>query len=712
MKLYSMTATFGKLEHETLTLEPGLNIIEAPNEWGKSTWCAFLVSMLYGIDTRARTTKDTIADKERYAPWSGTPMSGRMDLNWDGRDITIQRSTKGRTPMGEFRAYETRTGLTVPELTAANCGQLLLGVERSVFTRSAFLRFSDLPVTNDENLRHRLNSLVTTGDESGAAEALEKKLKDLKNKCRHNKTGLLPQLEAQRTELETKINEQSALNRQSQNLLLRQEQVGQWVAQLENHKTALAYAAAQDDESKIQSAIDARNGAALTLRRLETQCNSLPSRFEAEQAIEELNHLRKVQDSLQMEEQMLPDAPMPPAASDRFRGISPEEAVAQAKADTAAYLALRSPKKPLSPLLFAATAITVVLGMVLLVLKGLLFGIPVLCVGALLLAMGLMVQKNYRRELDTLHHRQAAFQDRYGTASPDEWLAAAEAYQTEWDNYRNRLDAYRRLRGDVDSRRAELMQKTAAEGSISDRLDRWKEIISLWDDAADAARDLQQAENHLQDLRSMAKPVPPPAQPDELTFSADETNNLLATAASDLRRLQNELGQCQGKMDASGTTDTLQKELDALNKRISELERTYAALDIAQKALTAAKAELQRRFAPRIAKRTQELFSRLTGGRYDRLTLAEDLSVHTGALGEDTIRPQQWRSDGTVDQLYLALRLAVAQELIPQSPLILDDALVRFDDTRLARALDILQQEARQKQVLLFTCQSREKDLL
>ena len=46
MKIYSMTATFGKLAHEKLTLEPGLNIIDAPNEWGKSTWCAFLVTML------------------------------------------------------------------------------------------------------------------------------------------------------------------------------------------------------------------------------------------------------------------------------------------------------------------------------------------------------------------------------------------------------------------------------------------------------------------------------------------------------------------------------------------------------------------------------------------------------------------------------------------------------------------------------------------
>ena len=180
MKIYSMTATFGKLENQTLTLQPGLNVIAAPNEWGKSTWCAFLVNMLYGLETRVKTTKTAIADKDRYAPWSGSPMSGRIDLHWDGRDITIERWSKGRTPMGEFRAYETQTGMEVAELTATTCGEMLLGVERSVFLRSGFLRLTDLPVTEDESLRRRLNALVTTGDESGAADVLGQKLKDLK----------------------------------------------------------------------------------------------------------------------------------------------------------------------------------------------------------------------------------------------------------------------------------------------------------------------------------------------------------------------------------------------------------------------------------------------------------------------------------------------------------------------------------------------------
>ena len=83
-----------------------------------------------------------------------------------------------------------------------------------------------------------------------------------------------------------------------------------------------------------------------------------------------------------------------------------------------------------------------------------------------------------------------------------------------------------------------------------------------------------------------------------------------------------------------------------------------------------------------------------------------------GAESEDTLREILWRSDGTVDQLYLALRLAVAEELTPDAPLILDDALVRFDDTRLKAAIELLKAQSETKQVILFSCQSREKNAL
>ena len=68
-----------------------------------------------------------------------------------------------------------------------------------------------------------------------------------------------------------------------------------------------------------------------------------------------------------------------------------------------------------------------------------------------------------------------------------------------------------------------------------------------------------------------------------------------------------------------------------------------------------------------------------------------------------------------MDQLYLAVRLAVCELALPAedpAPLVLDDTLANFDDQRAALALELLQALSRDRQILLFTCHSREKALL
>ncbi len=68
-----------------------------------------------------------------------------------------------------------------------------------------------------------------------------------------------------------------------------------------------------------------------------------------------------------------------------------------------------------------------------------------------------------------------------------------------------------------------------------------------------------------------------------------------------------------------------------------------------------------------------------------------------------------------MDQLYLALRLAICELALPADdpcPVILDDALVSFDDSRLAAALDFLREEGKRRQILLFSCHSREENYL
>ena len=288
MKIESMTATFGKLEGQTLKLKPGMNVITAPNEWGKSTWCAFLLAMLYGMDTKAKSTKGNLADKEHYAPWSGSPMSGRMEILWEGRRITLERTTRGRIPMGEFRAWETESGLAVPELTAANCGERLLGVERSVFRRAGFIRLNDLPVTQDEALRRRLNALVTTGDESGDAALLQKGLRELKNRCRYNRSGLLPQAQQERNALLDKLDALRQAQDECQSIAEKIEKNAAEQSALQNHEAFLAYQNALRDQERVNAAARAQEEAQRRLDAAEEACRDLPCAQQAQEKQQEI----------------------------------------------------------------------------------------------------------------------------------------------------------------------------------------------------------------------------------------------------------------------------------------------------------------------------------------------------------------------------------------------------------------------------------------
>ena len=710
MKLYSMTATFGKLSNETLTLEPGLNIIEAPNEWGKSTWCAFLQAMLYGINTREQTKMGFLADKEHYAPWSGAPMSGRIDLCWNGRDITIERRNKGRGVFNEFKAYETATGIGVPELTAANCGQLLLGVEQSVFARAGFIRLKDLPVTQDESLRRRLNSLVTTGDESGLSDDLAQKLKELKNRCRFNRSGLLPQAEAQQRELTEKLGEQESLQQQIAGLAQRQAQLKEYAGKLQNHKQALDYAQNQNFAGKLAMARAQLEIAEDRVQNLEVLCSQMPNPKMLELKKLQIQQLKEKQEALQMEIQLQPPAPTPPPAPPQFQGVAPQLAVEQAQADAKEFAALLAGRKKLS--------IWEIAGCVLILLAGVvafaaLKSIPCLAAGllaALLLPVLAVLRSNKNKHLETQARLLAR---RYSPIEPDRWAVEAKAYADAHGYYEEERNEYRNHMHQLEMRLKAIYSQVEVMTGGKSALHFEQELeaaLAQQRSYADAVRERSRLEEMVSTLASSHEEVLPPNQPDELTYDMPTTLRLLSDVQQEQRQLHQRLGQLQGRQEALGDAQSLREVLSKVNGRIAQLEKIYAAAAFAQQTLLDAKLELQRRFAPRISQRAQVLFGALTDGRYGRITLGEDFSLSAAAQGENTLYGTLWRSDGTVDQLYLALRLAVAEELTPDAPLVLDDALVRFDDQRLARALEILKQTAENKQVILFTCQSREKD--
>ncbi len=716
LEILSMTATFGKLEHETLRLRPGLNVLTAPNEWGKSTWCAFLAAMLYGLDTRQRAAKGVLPAKERYKPWSGKPMEGVLELRWNGRRITIQRQTKGRIPLGVFRAFDPETGLDVPGLTADTCGQVLLGVEESVYRRSGFIRLQDLPVTQDEATLRRLNALVSTGTDGTQAELLSKALRNLKNQCQSNtKTGALPQLRQ----------EQAALRREAEALealTARQAALEKALAQAQEEAGALekqaAYWTAQANREKLDQLAQARARLAQAQAQTEqaqARCRTLPAREALVHRLAELKQRQEALSSLELERAMETPAPTPPAVPPALEGIPAADMETRAAEDLKK-LGPAPKTGRIWPLLLAMMFALAGAGALAFFLWPVWW--PALAAGAAalgLLAAALWCRGRSRKRRAAWLARRDGLLETYGAEKLPQILplaqAAAQARETFDRVHAETLAQTREQAARAETLRRELEQSTGGRspGQYAQILE---QAVALWDQAADARRDEARWRSHVEAMEAMARGLSAPEQalpvPEQ---DAQTTQFRLTQARSQVLRLRTQLDETRGRLSGMALPDQLDLRLREMEAREQTLNDYYRAAGYGLAALEQAQEELRRRFAPQLTAQATAYMTRLTGGRYDRLLLEQDLSLSAGAVGEDTLHPAQYRSDGTVDQLYLALRLAMSRVLLPQgTPLILDDALVRFDGRRLALAMEVLGREAEDRQVIVFTCTGREEN--
>jgi len=201
--------------------------------------------------------------------------------------------------------------------------------------------------------------------------------------------------------------------------------------------------------------------------------------------------------------------------------------------------------------------------------------------------------------------------------------------------------------------------------------------------------------------------MPPPAR--ERAAVAGE----LAEVRGHLAALRSASDRLDGQLQAAGDPVVLRSSAGQLREEISALEGEYAAIRLAMEALDSANTVIQNRFSPELGRRTAEIFRQLTDDQYRDVVLDRTFRLSAEPEGDAVYRDAGLLSAGTADQLYLAARLAICDLALPKDrsvPIVLDDALANFDDLRCAAALRWLKEEAKQRQILLFTCHSREAE--
>lgn len=176
-------------------------------------------------------------------------------------------------------------------------------------------------------------------------------------------------------------------------------------------------------------------------------------------------------------------------------------------------------------------------------------------------------------------------------------------------------------------------------------------------------------------------------------------------AARDARATaQAQLGLLQGPSVASEKAEEIQSELAKL--RVDIL--MYARLRVASTLLARRIDDYRRRNQAPLLLRASMLFRKMTLDTFERLEadMDDDRPILIGVKHDGTSVPADGMSEGTRDQLFLALRLAAVEVSCATSeplPFIVDDILVQFDDERTAAALRVLADVASHTQVVLFT---------
>lgn len=143
-----------------------------------------------------------------------------------------------------------------------------------------------------------------------------------------------------------------------------------------------------------------------------------------------------------------------------------------------------------------------------------------------------------------------------------------------------------------------------------------------------------------------------------------------------------------------------------------QLRDEIAAIDLAQETMTELSTSIRASFGLHLNKAASDLISGITGNIYSSMSVDENLNIFMNTRTK--LVPIEQVSSGTMDQIYLALRLATARLMqggSDQLPLIFDDSFVQYDDNRVKTALTWLA-KAYRNQILIFTCHEREMELL
>lgn len=654
---------YGNIKNKDISLNKGINIIHGANESGKSTLLSYIVNSFYGISK----TKDgrEMSDYEKYKPWEGSEFSGRIKytLNDNSQYEIFRDFTKKNPKIYNERLEDITDNFEIDKKDGSKFFVEQTGVDKQTYLSTVVSMQQEVRLEEKEQnlLIQKIANLAGTGEDNISYKKALGKLQDkIRDEIGTNKTTQKPIniIEKEIEEINRKIEEIRPYKDKKYGIDAEKEELKDQIKELEIERKIL-------QELRENELIENEN-------KKEIQIKENNIKENASKVLTLKNKMKELED-------------IEKSIGENVSKLQSE--IESKKQNQEENKEVKSTSKKSIYLVIAVALIIVAVVFAVIVKNYVLAGIPLVLsiIDVIILAI---TQNKKKKEIQEQKNKQE-----------ENRIKITQEIENLTKELQDKEEEKRDLDSQISMIKGQLLLLENNNEQISAQVNKIK---------TDLLNTQNQDKNQIITKYKTEIPI-------EKINSIIESNNLhsleeqLNTNKIKLTGLEIEENTILPQLD---NLVNLEERLEADRQKKTELLQKEEVINLAIENLNKAYEEMKTTITPKFTNNLSEGIKEITNNKYEKVAINDENGMIIENARGEYIEANKL-STGTIDQLYLALRLSMIKDLSKETlPIILDETFAYFDNARLEKIIQYLNEKAKEHQTIIFTCTNREKEIL
>lgn len=677
---------YGNIENKDINLEEGVNIIHGANESGKSTLLNYIISIFYGI-SRNKDGK-ALSDYEKYKPWNSNEFSGRISYKLEnGEKYEIFRDFNKKNPkIYNDKLEDISDRFETDKKDGSKFFIEQMGIDKQMYLSTVVSTQEEvrLDEKNQNMLIQKIANLAGTGEDNVSyKKALTKLQEKIRDEIGTNKTSQKPVniIEKEITEINNKITETEKYRNRKYEIDEEKEQILSELKELEQQKQIL-----QELQNSMKSEEETKNR--LEIREKNRKDN-----------IAKINELTNQKNTINAENERVQSAKshlqdIIKGHKENIEKLNSEiEKIANEKEET------QEKEKPSISFMVITVVLAIALICSIILMKNYMFS-GVLGVVIIANIVFYVINKNKQK---------------VNKAKLREKINQEKQYKREkLENQKQQIIA------NINTTEKELEKQEEEEKQVNSELSMLKgQIILLEKNNEKITEEIEQDNKAIKEESNKNKQQIIEKYKDkninDLLYINDYQNYISKIEETinnnriRIKGLEIEYNTIVPQLDEMVV---LEEKREADKEKLAELREKESIINIAIENLMDAYEEMKTTITPKFTKNLSESIQKISSNKYNKVTINDENGMIIENNRGEYVEAIKL-STGTIDQLYLALRLSMIDELSKENlPIILDESFAYSDNNRLKNMLQYLTSELNNHQTIIFTCTDREQKML